>query len=282
MAQKNFIPTIWHDAIFMQYMKSTPFAQLANRNYERDIKGYGDRVKINSIADFSAGAYTPGSVTYQTVQGLAQYLDIDQRDIVPVTLDKIDEAQSNPKIFTAVTQKMAYAMRDRIDQALSAKFEEGQKLSGTTGSPTSITSATINSFMGGASVLLSEYNVPTENRVAVVPVWLAEKCRLGRIQKDTTNSAYIGMASYVGQMAGFSVFESNNIAKSGTTWYAPMFFTAGDTIALAEQLDEIEVLKDKEYPLFDFVSMITVYGIKVVRPESLVYAYVANGAESTV
>jgi hypothetical protein len=61
-----------------------------------------------------------------------------------------------------------------------------------------------------------------------------------------------------------------------------MFFTAGDTIAFAEQLNEMEVIKDKSYPQFDFVNLITVYGLKVVRPESLVYAYVANGAETTV
>jgi len=282
MSQKEFIPTLWQDAVFMEYMKSTVFGSLANRSFESEIKGFGDRIKINSIADFSAGAYTPGTVSYQEINDNAMYLDINQQDIVPVQVNKIAEAQSNPKVFSAVTMKMAYAMRDRIDQALSALYTQGQLLSGTTGSPTPITSATINSFMGEAGVKLDDYNVPTENRVAVLPPWLAEKCRLGRIVRDTTNSAYLSMPSYVGQMAGFEVFKSNNITKNGTAWYAPMFFTAGDTIAFAEQLNEMEVIKDKAYPQFDFVNLITVYGLKVVRPESLVYAYVENDSESAV
>lgn len=282
MSAKNFIPTIWHDTVFTEYEKATVFAQLANRSFERDIRGFGDRVKINSFADFSAGAYTPGSVTYQNIQDSSMFLDIDQRIIVPVQVDNIDEAQASPKLFSTVTQKMAYAMRDYIDQALAAKYTEATAVSGSTGSPTSVTSATINSLVGSVAVKMDEYNVPYENRVAVVPPWLAEKFRLGRIQKDTTNSAFLSSPSYVGTMAGFNVFSSNNVAKSGTTWYAPLFFTAGDTIAFAEQLEMMEAIKDKDYPSYDFMNLITVYGIKVVRPESLFTMYVANGAETTV
>ena len=283
MSTKNFIPTLWHDAILTAYEKATVFGQLANRQFEREIKGYGDRVKINSIGDFTAGAYTPGSVTYQQIQDASIFLDVDNRDIVPVQINNIDEAQANPKVYSAAVAKMAYAMRDRIDQAVSAKYTEGTIFDGSsTGSPTSLTSATINSFMGEAGVALDDRNVPGENRVAVLPNWMAEKIRLGKIVKDTNNSAYLNMPSYAGEFAGFNVFKSNNITKSGTTWYAPMFFQAGETIALAEQLENLEVLKDKDYPMIDFVSLISVYGIKTVRPESLLYAYVANGAETTV
>lgn len=282
MSAKNFIPTIWHDTVFTEYEKATVFASLANRSFERDIRGFGDRVKINSIADFSAGAYTPGSVTYQSVNATAMFLDIDQRDIVPVQMDNIDEAQSSPKLFSEMTRKMGYAMRDRIDQALAAKYTEATSVSGTTGSPTSVTSATINSLVGLASVAMSDHSVPEEGRVAVVPNWLAEKMRLGRIVRDTQNPAYLSMPSYVGQLGGFEVFKSNNVAKSGTTWYAPLFFTAGDTIAFAEQLEMMEAIKDKDYPSYDFMNLITVYGLKVVRPESLFTMYVANGAETAI
>ena len=282
MGIENFKPTLWHGAILTEYENSTVFASLANRSLERDIRGYGDRVKINSMGDFAASNYVPGTVPYQNIIDTSQFLDIDQKKIVPVQLDSIDNAQANPKVFGTMVQKMAYAMRDTIDAALGGTFSQGDLVSGTTGSPTSITSANINSFLGSIGVAMDEDNIPTGNRVAVVPPWFAEKCRLGRIVKDTANSAYLAMNSYMGEMAGFSIFASNNVSKSGTDWYAPMFFNAFETIAFAEQLEEMIMLKDKDYPTYDFVNLVAVYGLKVVRSEALKYAYVEAGSESTI
>ena len=80
---------------------------------------------------------------------------------------------------------------------------------------------------------------------------------------------------------GFDILESNNISRSGTTWYAPMFFSAGDTIAFAEQIMNMEALRDKD-TFSDYMRGLIVYGAKVVRPSSLAVADVAEGSETTI
>ena len=85
----------------------------------------------------------------------------------------------------------------------------------------------------------------------------------------------------MGEFCGFSVYQSNNVTHSGTTWYAPLFFRASDTIAFASQIVKSEALRDKDQ-FADLVRMLNVYGAKTVRPSSLFTAIVAEGAESAI
>lgn len=127
---------------------------------------------------------------------------------------------------------------------------------------------------------MSENNVPNQGRVAIVPPWFAAKIDLAKLIRDTNNSM-ISNDAYVGRYMGFEIFESNNISHSSTTWYAPMFFSAGDTIAFAEQLMDMEALRDKD-AFKDYMRGLIVYGAKVVRPDSLAVAYVSEGSETTI
>jgi hypothetical protein len=126
---------------------------------------------------------------------------------------------------------------------------------------------------------MSENNVPKDNRVAVVPHWFVGKMTLAKINKDTNNSGVIANG-YMGSFLGFDFYESNNVAKSGTTWYAPMFFRRGDTIAFADQFLMPEAIKDKDQPKVDYLSQWALYGMKVVRPSSLGVVYCAPAAEA--
>jgi hypothetical protein len=84
----------------------------------------------------------------------------------------------------------------------------------------------------------------------------------------------------MGTFLGFDFYESNNVAHSSTTWYAPMFFRRGDTIAFADQFLMPEAIKDKDQPKVDYLSQWALYGMKVVRPTSLGVVYCSPASEA--
>lgn len=280
MSVKNFIPTLWSDMIFRSYDKNYVFAPLANREYEGEIRGFGDKVKINEIGDVSVNTYS-GTVSYEDPEDASKFLVIDQQKYAAVQLDDIDAAQVKPKIAGEVSRKMGIALGDTVDQFVAAMYSEAGLTTnlGTTDTPISITSANMIEYLGNVNQLMDESNNPQAGRVAVVPPWFVQKMTLAKVDKDTNNSATI-TSGYVGSMMGFDFYMSNNVVHSGTTWYAPMFFLRGNTIAFAEQLMETEALRDKE-SFKDYLRALMVYGGKVVRPSSLATLICAPGSESS-
>jgi len=275
----NFKPTLWSDKIFQAYDKKFVFGNLANKSYEGQITKFGEAVKINEIGDVTVTAYS-GSISYQSVSDASKSLLINQKYYAAVSVEDIDAAQTNPKLMLEIARKMGVSLSDNIDLALAGLYTEAGITSGSTGSPVSITSATVINELSKLEVLFDDNNVPNENRVMVVPPWFAAKCRLAKIAKDTNNSLAISQSSsYVGEMSGFQIFKSPNISHSTTTWYSPMAFVAGSTIAMASQIDKMEAGR-REDEFADYLRSLILYGVKTVAPASLGVLYCAEGAEA--
>jgi len=279
MALENFKPTLWSDMELEKYEESAVFAPLMNRSWEGEIKQKGDTVKINSIADFDDAAYS-GTVTYSDIDDASLMMLISEDRYVAKNLGDIDKVQSTPDLMGAISRAMAQAFLRTQEAYIGGFYTEAGITSGSTGTPTDITSANVISTIGGLAADMDENDVPDDGRVAVVPPWLAQKMVLAGVIRDTDNSEVLS-AGYIGQFQGFQVYKSNRISKSGTTWYAPMFFRRNDTIALADQLILMETLR-RDAVMADGIRALMVYGGKVVRPESLAVLYCAEGAESAI
>ena len=57
MAFSNFIPEIWSARLLEHMDKVHVYANLMNRDYEGDIKAYGDTVHINLLGDITISNY---------------------------------------------------------------------------------------------------------------------------------------------------------------------------------------------------------------------------------
>ncbi|MDY6346055.1 MAG: hypothetical protein SPL36_04725 [Succiniclasticum sp.] len=70
MAISTFIPTLWSARLLAHLDKSLVLGNLVNRDYEGEIKNFGDRVKINQIADVTVKDYIKGTdITYDAADG---------------------------------------------------------------------------------------------------------------------------------------------------------------------------------------------------------------------
>lgn len=283
MAFATFIPTIWSARLLAHLDKAHVYANLVNRDYEGEIKNFGDKVKINQIGDITIKNYTKNTdiAAPDAVDGSGQELEIDQAKYFNFAVDDVDNAQSNPKVMDDAMQRAAYGMNDVTDGFLAGLMAVGAINNGTNlgndTTPLVPTATTAYDMLVDLATDLTEKNVPMAGRWVVVPAWFH-----GLLLKDQRfvgngtdyNKALIE-GGEVGVAAGFAVNISNNVpatstTSEGVTTVSKYKILAGTRAATsyAEQILKTEAYRP-EKRFSDAIKGLHVYGAKVVQGKSL-------------
>ena len=285
MAFSNFIPEIWSARLLEHMDKVHVYANLMNRDYEGDIKAYGDTVHINLLGDITISNYTGSALgTPQELDSTKQTLEIDQANYFNLIVKDIDNAQSNPKLVDAAMVRASYNMNDVIDKYLANLLVTGTAAGNVLygdDSPIVPTSETAYNLLVDMGVALSEANAPMYGRWVVVPPWFH-----GLLLKDDRfvgngtgfNQAML-QGGLVGEAAGFQIHLSNNVPNTSGAKYKILAGTAAAG-SYAEQLVELEAYR-VENNFCDGVKGLHVYGAKVVQPTGLVVATASKTASTT-
>jgi hypothetical protein len=170
-----------------------------------------------------------------------------------------------------LTQDASFQMKIAIDtQVLGSIYADA------TNALTSLTLDKTNviDWIIDAEIKMEENNLPTDNRWLVIPPKIA-----GLIQKsDLKNAAITGDAKSIvrsnmnngrlGEIGGITVYVSNNLAKSGTTYQC----IAGhkSAVTYASQIVKVENLR-LQTKFGDAVRGLNCYGFKTVLPSGLVH-----------
>lgn len=278
MSLQHFTPTIWSAKLFVRLRKQLVAASIVNNDYEGDIRGFGDRVKINEVGPITISDYAKyGTLTWAELTSAQKELIIDQAKSFSFKVDDIDTAQNNPKVMNAAMDEAAYAIADTIDQFILGLYAQAGVTDttnmGSSASAVSISSGNVISTLSYAGRYLSEKNVPQANRFMVVPPWLHQKMLLAEIggisatavPKVFDNGAIT--SGFVGQALGFNFLVSNNVQSSATSVSAIL---AGNTSAIsyAGQVAKVKAV-EIESSFGEGVKGLYVYGAKVVRPDAL-------------
>lgn len=275
MAFATFIPTIWSARLLAHLDKAHVYANLVNRDYEGEIKNFGDKVKINQIGDITIKNYTKNTdiAAPEAVDGSGQELEIDQAKYFNFAVDDVDNAQSNPKVMDDAMQRAAYGMNDVTDGFLAGlmavgAINNGSNLGDDT-TPLVPTATTAYDMLVDLATDLTEKNVPMAGRFVVVPAFFH-----GLLLKDQRfvgngtdyNKALIE-GGEVGVAAGFAVNISNNVPNTSGTKYKIIAGTRAAT-SYAEQILKTEAYRP-EKRFSDAIKGLHVYGGKVVQGRSL-------------
>lgn len=268
MAFNNFIPEVWSARLLEHLDNVHVYSALLNRDYEGDIRAYGDTVHINQIGDIAINDYTGEDLAApEELDSTMMELKIDQAKYFNFQVKDVDNAQSNPKVVDAVMQRASYNINDVIDRYLASLLLAGAK-SESTITAEGLNSANAYDYLVDLGVLLNEHNVPMLGRWVVVPPWFH-----GLLLKDerfvgngTGYNQAILQGGWVGDAAGFRIHLSNNVPVSGGTYSV----IAGTNAAgsFAEQLVELEAYR-LEKNFSDGLKGLHVYGAKVTQPDAL-------------
>lgn len=278
MAVTNFIPDLWSARLLVALRKAHVAGNLVNRDYEGEISREGDTVKITSINDVTIGTYTAHTdITVEDIDDATRALLIDQAKYFAVELDDIEAAQQKKGGRSALDQAVdnaAYQLRDVSDAFLLSTMSTA--VQGTANDLGTVAIHTDSRKLYEAfvdlSVVLDESNVPEEARFAVVKPSVYG--RLLKLDEFIAAGDALGAATrtngYVGEVAGLSIYKSNNMPTVTDAAATGGAVIAGSRIATtyAEQIVSVEGAR-MEKRFADMVKGLHVYGAKVVRPTAL-------------
>lgn len=268
MAITHFIPEIWSANILDTLNNSLVFANLANHDYEGEIRAYGDTVHITGIGDIQIQDYTKyGKLTIQPVTDIdAGVLKIDQSKAFAFEVDDLDTVQSRADLRGKFQERAAYNLAAEVDKyvgGLMVSAAAGKALKKTYTKPEDVYESIVS-----LGVRLSKQNIPTAGRFLVVDPDVYGMLLLDdRFVKNTAVESATLHNGFVGNVNGFTVYQTNLMPGNTDTKHTML---AGSTIAttFAQQLSKIEPAR-KEEGFSDIVKGLLVYGSKVIRPEAL-------------
>ncbi len=288
MSVDNFIPSVWSANILSTLDKALVYGSLVNRNYEGEIAGQGDTVKINQIGDITVSPYVKNSTTisYQDLDDASLMLKIDQASYFAFGVDDIDKAQANVDLMSAATAKAAYKIADSIDQFIAGLNVSAGTTSGLGSNSVPLTVTAKASAGSNISILemfaligekLTAANVPTLGRWIVIPPVLQTKLVLSGLVNATNNDAILQNGQLM-KAFGFDIRVSNNVPNTSGAKYKIIAGT-NDAMSFASQINSVEAGRRSDR-FGDTMRGLTVYGAKVVQPAALACAIVSTASEA--
>ena len=267
MAISNFIPTLWSETLYHELEKDYVGVRLCSREFEGEIRGEGDRVKICGIGPVTVFDYNKNQdmPAAEVLSDTERTLVIDQAKGFNFFLDSIDLAQSKKGLMQAAMKEASNALSDVADRYIYSLTDD----SVTTLTDENVTSLSVIRTIADARRILMEHNVPNSAKVSLeVSPAIEEKLVLAKVLRATDNTAALGRG-YIGSFMGFDIYVTNNITADENGVYRCIART-GRAIAFAEQVSAVKAY-EPELRHGDAVKGLHLYGAKILYPKEMVF-----------
>ena len=266
MAINNFIPTVWSETLATQLEKKYIGVANCNREFEGDIKGRGDTVKICGVGNIIVGDYTKNTdmSNPQTLSDTVQELKIDQAKYFNFQIDDVDKAQCTPKLMEAAMRLAASGLADAADKFVYSLYSQA----GTVVSYTE-TNDMISKIID-ARTKLFDNNVADSSDVIIEMTPRVAKTLLQQKLEAVSDNNEILESGCIGKVGGCKIYVSNNIPleEDAGMYIHRCFVRTRRAIAFAEQLSEINAYRP-EKRFADAVKGLYLFGGKVVYPNEM-------------
>ena len=282
----NFIPEIWSPECKIAREANLVAAKTVNRDYEGEIREFGDTVRITDISNLTSREKSANTdVTYEAIAEEKTDLIINKHYYAAFKLEDIVKIQSRVDLRAKYTQKVGYALAKQIDSDVLAHYSG---FSQSVGSPaTDLTDPNLLAAIeyldladapaGDRSLIL----YPTQMN-AILGIdkfvradavgYLAQMSPVvtGHLAKGSFNPSEV--KGYFGQIYGVDVYVSTNVPRTGSSpvsthnvlWHK-------DAIVLALQQD---VRIQSEYDIDALATKVVadvLYGSAELRNEFAVH-----------
>lgn len=276
MSVATFIPTLWSARLLANLDNSHVATSFVNRDYEGEIRQKGDKVKINAIGEITIGNYTGAKIgDPEALETTDQELVIDQGKFFNFAVDDVDAVQAAGDLMNKAMERSAYALADVSDTFIFKTLADGA--TPLDAAAVALTADNIYETIVNIRMMMDKYNVPkTGRKIAIPPEAYALLLMDDRFVKTGSSNAESRLANgQVGEVAGFTVFETNNLPyKVGTSGGSGPGTPAETTIiaghdmggTYAEQIVETKAYQPEQY-FSDAVKGLQVYGAKVTIPK---------------
>lgn len=276
MSLQTFIPTLWSARLLYAMEKTHVATNLVNRDYEGEIKNVGDKVKINTLGKINVNNYVKGTpITLQDLATTDDTLTIDQAKYFAFKVENIDKAQTAGDVVDKAMSEAAYELVDASDAFILGKIAaagiSNANVIGSQSDPIVLSASNVYQYIVALRTALDKANVPKENRSVVVPPEIYSLLLLDqRFTSANATAEDVIVNGYVGNCAGFKVYESNNVVSSDGVFQVTAQIPNATTYA--EQILNTEAFRP-EGGFQDAVKGLNAYGCLVTNKNGIVAMY---------
>mgnify|MGYP001238267693 CR=1 FL=1 len=290
----TFIPEIWSDEIIAAYEKSLVLANLVNRMPMTGKKGDTLHIPKPTRGDASAKSASTQVTLIAATESEVQ-VTIDQHYEYSRLIEDITEVQALASLRQFYTSDAGYALAKRVDTDLFALTKSFGDSDGadfvhsnsffmdastnlTAYAVDTVASADVFTDVGFREAIkeLDDNDVPMDQRFLVVPPSVVETVRgIDRYNSSDFVSGQPVVNGNIGTLYGVDIYVSTNcpVVETAANNSAGGELKAGvlghrDAMVFAEQLGVRSQTQYKQEYLGDLFTADTLYGVKVLRPES--------------
>lgn len=297
-SSSGFIPSIWSGKMIEKLYASTCYGEIANTNYEGEVKAQGDSVVIRTTPSITISDYTiGGGLSYQKPTSAKVTLQVDQAKYFAFEVNDVDAYQADIKLMDDWSNDAGEQMSIAIDTdvhayayteaaAANAGATAGAKSGdidlGAAGAPLSVTKANILDIIVDAGTILDEQNCPHNDRYIVIPSWMSGMLKKSDLKDAsiTGDNTSVFRNGKLGELDRFNVFVSNNLSTvvDGTTstTCTNVIFGHKKALTFASQMTEMDHIPNPD-DFGQLVRGLNVFGRKVIDPNALGHLYVDKG-----
>lgn len=313
-----FIPTLWSGKLLAKFYQNTMLSEIANTDYEGELKNQGDTIRIRLAPSININDYEVGSnLSYEVPTPIYQDMQVNKGKYFGVQVNDVLAYQSDMDLMNMFTEDAAKQLKIAIENEVFFNnfVTEGPAAANEGGSAGAISAAynlgtdtapidqsaaanVLNAILRMSSVL-DEQNVPEDGRFLIISPYDRHLLMQSNIAQAyfTGDSSSIVRTGKIGMLDRFTVYVSNLLPRgeAGKALVPALSATStGATVsdAKARRLmvagtkaaNSFAMTVNKTEPLRnqtdfgDIVRGLAVYGRKVVKPEAMVTAIVGSAS----
>ncbi len=257
-----------------------------NRDYQDEVRNFGDSVRINSIGIPTVGSYTTNTwnLTPEVLQGAGQTLQLTQQDYFYFGVDDVDMAQNKPKVMNYSMYQAGWALAQSTDTFLAdtlvASVQTANQLNGGSNLTVGTGPGEADAFTQLVTFkqVLDAANVPDIDRFVVVPPWFLRMLLLDVRFTSFGTAANLSTAvqGVIKELVGFDIRWSNNVPTSGSAYKIVAGYRGAATYAESIPDGQPEAFR-YQGGFTDVVRGLHVYGATVVQPNGLALLNAVEG-----
>ena len=290
----TFIPEIWSDEIIAAYEKSLVLANLVNRMPMTGKKGDTIHIPKPTRGDASAKAASTQVTLIAATESEVQ-VTVDQHYEYSRLIEDITDVQALSSLRQFYTSDAGYALAKQVDTDLFALAKSFGDSDGADyvhsnsfymDASTDLTAYAVDTVAAGdvfsddgfreAIKELDDNDVPMDQRFLVVPPSVVQTIRgIDRYNSSDFVSGQPVQNGNIGSLYGIDIYVSTNcpVVETAAANSAGGELKAGilghrDAMVFVEQMGVRSQTQYKQEYLGDLFTADTLYGVKVLRPES--------------
>ena len=300
----GFVPEIWSGKLIEKFYAATVLSAISNTDYEGEIKGFGDRVKIRTKPTILINNYDiNGLLSLDRPVGGNIELYVDQGKYWATILDDIIEKQSDINQLSMWADDASEQMKIAVDQDVlgfilnsgnsanmgsAAGAISGNINLGTVASPLAVVGR--DPTTGQVEVLdvilrlaqcLDELNIPETGRWMVLPVWMTTQLKRSELRQVYMSGDQVSIIrnGRFGGVDRFTIYASNLLPAGAVGGLAAgewvVYAGHAHALTFASQMTNVETLRS-EMTFGQIFRGLQIYGRAVLDGKALAQAIVTQ------